>query len=29
VLHKFHMKPDHEAERAQIAVGAVGEPAGV
>lgn len=28
VHHRFHMKPDHEAERAQIEVGAAGEPAG-
>ncbi|MGB6651091.1 MAG: MFS transporter, partial [Xanthobacteraceae bacterium] len=28
VHHRFHMRPDHEAESAQIAVGAAGEPAG-
>jgi MFS family permease len=28
VHHRFHMKPDHEAERAQVAVAAAGEPAG-
>jgi len=28
VHHRFHMKPDHEAERAMIEVGAAGEPAG-
>ncbi len=28
VHHRFHMKPDHEAERAQAAVAAAGEPAG-
>ena len=28
VHHRFHMRPDHEAEMAQIAVGAAGEPAG-
>ena len=28
VHHRFHMKPDHEAQRAQTAVGAVSEPAG-
>jgi len=28
VHHRFHMKPDHDAELAQIAVGAVSEPAG-
>jgi len=29
VHHRFHMHPEHEAERAQIEVGAIGEPAGV
>ncbi|MBS0533348.1 MAG: OFA family MFS transporter [Proteobacteria bacterium] len=28
VHHRFHMKPDHEAERAQAEVAAVSEPAG-
>ena len=28
VHHRFHMKPDHEAIRAQMAVDAAGEPAG-
>jgi MFS family permease len=28
VHHRFHMKPDHEAERAAAAVGAMGRPAG-
>jgi hypothetical protein len=28
VHQRFHMRPDHEAEMAQIAVGAAGEPAG-
>ena len=28
VHHRFHMKADHEAERAQVAVAAAGEPAG-
>ena len=28
VHHRFHMHPDHEAEIAQVAVGAAGEPAG-
>ena len=28
VHHRFHMKPDHEAERAQAEVAAAGEPAG-
>jgi MFS family permease len=28
VHHRFHMKPDHEAERAQAKVAAVSEPAG-
>ena len=28
VHHRFHMKPDHEAERAQAAVGAVGDTRG-
>ncbi|AXK83062.1 MFS transporter [Pseudolabrys taiwanensis] len=28
VHHRFHMKPDHEAQRAQTAVGPVSEPAG-
>ena len=28
VYERFHMKPDHEAERAAAAVGAVGRPAG-
>ena len=28
VHHRFHMKPDHEAELAQMDVGAVSEPAG-
>src|SRR5271163_5002777 len=28
VHHRFHMKPDHEALRAQMAVDAAGEPAG-
>jgi MFS family permease len=28
VHHRFHMKPDHEAEQAQAAVAAVGDPAG-
>ncbi|HEY1309543.1 MAG TPA: MFS transporter, partial [Pseudolabrys sp.] len=28
VHHRFHMKPDHEAGRAQAAVAAAGEPAG-
>ena len=28
VHHRFHMKPDHDAERAQAQVAAVGEPAG-
>jgi MFS family permease len=28
VHHRFHMRPDHDAEMAQIAVGAAGEPAG-
>jgi MFS family permease len=28
VHHRFHMKPDHEAETAQIQVGAAGEPTG-
>ena len=28
VHHRFHMTSDHEAERAQAAVGAVGDPAG-
>jgi len=29
VHHRYHMQPDREAAKAQIAVGAVGEPAGV
>ncbi|HWS11082.1 MAG TPA: MFS transporter, partial [Xanthobacteraceae bacterium] len=28
VHHRFHMRPDHEAERALLEVGAAGEPAG-
>ena len=28
VHHRFHMKPDHEADRAQMDVDAAGEPAG-
>jgi MFS family permease len=28
VHHRFHMRPDHEAERALLDVGAAGEPAG-
>jgi len=28
VHHRFHMRPDHEAEMAKIAVGAASEPAG-
>jgi hypothetical protein len=29
VHHRYHMQPDHEAERAQAEVAALGEPAGV
>ena len=28
VHHRFHMQPDHEAVRGQVAVAAAGEPAG-